>query len=286
MTARILVIEDNPDNMELMIYLLQAFGHTPLMADDGEEGLKVARREAPDLIICDIHLPKMDGYEVLRVLKADAGLQHIPMVAVTALAMVGDREKMIAAGFDGYIAKPIVPETFITQVEAFLPIEQHSAAAPAMTDSTAGKHVAEEKADLVSTDSARQSPSCSLQRHEVLVVDDSAVNKEVLMATLEPFGYVVTPAANVGEAMLLARQTHFDLFLCDLHMPDEDGWTFLQEVKTDTKLSTTPLIILSSSVWGEADKARAYALGASRFLLRPIETEKLLKEIASCLAEI
>lgn len=298
MTARILVIEDNPDNMELMAYLLQAFGHTPLTAEDGEQGLGVACRERPDLIICDIHLPKMDGYQVLRGLKADAVSQSIPIVAVTALAMVGDREKMLAAGFDGYIAKPIAPETFISQVEAFLRPEQRSSTGTTtQEDSTAGNGLSkqeEEAAKLISQPkdssaadggTALLPPSCLLQRHEVLIIDDSAVNRELLKATLEPLGFVAAEAASVREALELARQKHYNLFLCDLHMPDEDGWDFLQAVKADPKSSDIPLIILTSSIWSEADKARAYALGASRFLVRPIETERLLQEIASCLAE-
>jgi CheY-like chemotaxis protein len=119
--ARILVIEDNPTNLQLMVYLLQAFGHTPLEALDGETGLELTRRELPDLVLCDIHLPGIDGFGVARQLKDHPALSVIPLVAVTALAMVGDRDRIISAGFNGYIPKPISPETFIGQVEMFLP---------------------------------------------------------------------------------------------------------------------------------------------------------------------
>ena len=117
--ARILVVEDNPANLELITYLLEAFGHSAVPALDGENGLEAARREAPDLIICDMQMPRMDGYEMARCLKADPKLRAIPIVAVTAFAMVGDRDKVLAAGFDGYIAKPITPETFVEEVNAF-----------------------------------------------------------------------------------------------------------------------------------------------------------------------
>jgi CheY-like chemotaxis protein len=96
MTARILIIEDNPTNLELMVYLLKCFGYQYLVAHDGVEGLEVARREQPDLIICDIQLPNLDGYEVARRLKSEATLRPIPLVAVTALAMVGDRDRVLA----------------------------------------------------------------------------------------------------------------------------------------------------------------------------------------------
>jgi CheY-like chemotaxis protein len=119
--AKILVIEDNPTNLQLMVYLLQAFGHTPLEAMDGEAGLELIQRQLPDLVLCDIHLPSLDGFGVARQLKSHPALSAIPLVAVTALAMVGDRDRILSAGFDGYITKPITPETFVGQVEAFLP---------------------------------------------------------------------------------------------------------------------------------------------------------------------
>lgn len=120
MPKRILVIEDNPFNLELMTDLLEAFGFTVLSARDGAQGIDLVRQEKLDLIICDVQMPGMDGYEVANYLKRDPMLRRIPLVAVTALAMVGDREKVISAGFDGYIDKPIAPETFKKQVEAFM----------------------------------------------------------------------------------------------------------------------------------------------------------------------
>lgn len=118
--ARILVIEDNADNLDLMVYLLEAFGHTVITAVDGAGGLAAAPREMPELVLCDLHLPGIDGYEVCRRLKADPALRRIPLLAVTASAMAGDRDRGLEIGFDGYIAKPIDPERFVTEVEAFL----------------------------------------------------------------------------------------------------------------------------------------------------------------------
>jgi CheY-like chemotaxis protein len=120
MAASILVIEDNPDNIKLVDYVLRAHGYEPLLATDGSEGLRIALATEPDLILLDIRMPKMDGYEVAARLK-EAGLKATKVVAVTASAMVGDRERIFAAGFDGYIQKPIEPETFMADVERFLP---------------------------------------------------------------------------------------------------------------------------------------------------------------------
>jgi CheY-like chemotaxis protein len=120
MGYRILVIEDNPTNLELMTYLLKAFGHTTISACDGEEGVEMALRTIPDLILCDLALPKLDGYGVARRLKAESTLNAVLLIAVTAFAMVGDRDKALATGFDGYITKPIAPETFVAEVESYM----------------------------------------------------------------------------------------------------------------------------------------------------------------------
>jgi two-component system cell cycle response regulator len=124
MSARILVIEDDQASRELITYLLQAFGYTPLCAHDGAEGLEIVRREAPDLVICDLQLPNIDGYEVARQLKGHPAWRAMPLVAVTAFAMAYDRDKALAAGFDGYLTKPIDPETFVQQMQAFLAARQ------------------------------------------------------------------------------------------------------------------------------------------------------------------
>jgi CheY-like chemotaxis protein len=118
--ARILLIEDNATNLELMTYLLNAFGHTTFAAGDGEAGVAMAAALRPDVVLCDLALPRLDGFGVARRLKADANLVRVPLIAVTAAAMVGDRDKVIASGFDGYITKPITPDTFVADVEAYL----------------------------------------------------------------------------------------------------------------------------------------------------------------------
>lgn len=120
MGYRVLVIEDNFPNLELMVYLLGAFGHIALSARDGEEGVRMAGLTVPDLILCDLSLPKLDGYGVVARLRADPNLTAIPVIAVTASAMVGDRDKVMAAGFDGYIMKPISPETFVDEIAGYV----------------------------------------------------------------------------------------------------------------------------------------------------------------------
>ncbi|HVA27115.1 MAG TPA: response regulator [Candidatus Baltobacteraceae bacterium] len=124
MPARILVIDDNGANLELMLYLLSAFGHTVRGAVDGIDGLKQARSGVYDLILSDVLMPGIDGYELARRFTAD-GLRG-RLVAVTALAMAGDRDRLLASGFDAYISKPIDPETFVAQIDELLALDLRS----------------------------------------------------------------------------------------------------------------------------------------------------------------
>jgi two-component system cell cycle response regulator DivK len=119
-TGRILVIEDNEANIQLADYVLRANGYHPLLARNGADGLRIAIEEKPDVILLDIRMPDMDGYEVAAAIREIPALSRTKLVAVTASAMVGDRELIAAAGFDGYIQKPIDLDTFIGEVEAFL----------------------------------------------------------------------------------------------------------------------------------------------------------------------
>jgi CheY-like chemotaxis protein len=121
MKARILLIEDNAQNRYLTRFLLEQYGHEIILAENGPQGLELAAAVHPDLILLDIQLPGMDGHAVARALKSDPQLRAIPIIAVTSYAMVGDREKCLEAGAEGYIEKPINPETFVAEVERFLP---------------------------------------------------------------------------------------------------------------------------------------------------------------------
>jgi two-component system cell cycle response regulator DivK len=118
--AKILVVEDNPDNMFLTVMLLQSAGHTVLSATDAEAGLTLARDELPNLILMDIQLPGMDGLEATALLKRDDATRGILVIALTALTMKGDEERIRAAGCDGYIAKPMGIQDFLTTVAAHL----------------------------------------------------------------------------------------------------------------------------------------------------------------------
>jgi two-component system cell cycle response regulator len=265
--ARILIIEDNLTNLELMTYLLGAFGHTVLVAGNGHQGLEIVRRRQPDLVVCDVQLPDIDGFEVARRLKSDPGLGSIPLIAVTALAMVGDRDRLLAAGFDGYLAKPIDPETFVHEMEVFLPTDRHGV--------------------IPVTSVALAVPSLEEAPHgeTILVVDDLQVNLDLARSILVPSGYQVVIAGGMAKGLALAKEIPCDLILSDVCMSDGSGYEFLQLVRSDPQLRTTPFVLITSTMMTEKDREKGLVMGAACYLRRPIEPDVLLTEIRACLSE-
>ncbi len=126
MKQTVLVIEDNEQNLYLVTFILNKHGYEVAQARDGRTGIALANQTRPLLILLDIQLPGMDGYQVARVLRSNPELEKVPIVAVTSYAMVGDREQALAAGCSGYIEKPINPDTFMADVEAHLPRNPHT----------------------------------------------------------------------------------------------------------------------------------------------------------------
>ena len=117
MSRTVLLIEDNEQNRYLATFLLEAHGYTVVSAGDGASGIALAEKMVPDLVLLDVQLPKMDGHEVARRLRSIRSLRATPIIAVTSYAMVGDREKSLGAGCNGYIEKPIDPDTFVAEIQ-------------------------------------------------------------------------------------------------------------------------------------------------------------------------
>jgi two-component system cell cycle response regulator len=183
--ARILIIEDTPANVELMRFLLSAHGHAPLVAADGAAGIALARRERPELVLCDLRLPGLDGYGVAAALRADPALAGLPLVAISALDEEGERERLLAAGFTGYIGKPIEPDSFVAELEAFLP---QPAAVPTL-----------------------------------LLVDDDRFMLDLLADVLAADGYRLLRAGSGEEALEILARERVQLLVCDQCMPGLTG---------------------------------------------------------------
>lgn len=269
MSARILVIEDNVANMDLMAYLLEASGYVTLRAIDGEEGLRLAETAQPDLVLCDIQMPKLNGYEVARALKAHAQLRSVPLIAVTAFAMVGDREKSIAAGFDGHLTKPIEPTTFVAQVESYLALKlRGNAPAPPADEGAPGNSV----------------PPPAGQA--ILVVDNDPTNLQLAASVLGYAGYAVVTMSDPHQAIALARQSRPALIISDVCMPGiSDGFAFVKALKADPDLQHIPFVFVTSTLTDERSRQEGLALGAREYLFRPLEAQELLDAVDKVLKD-
>jgi len=268
MPAHILIIEDNPDNLELMRYILEMHDYRITPAENGDDGLRAARKLKPSLIICDIQLPGLSGYEIARAVKDDPELNPIPLIAVTAYAMVGDREKILAAGFDSYISKPILPELFAKQIEIHLPIHlrsrhSHTSGPPATAEENGAK----------------------AEKGSILVVDNLQMNLDLAISLLGNSGYTVSTATGMYDALNQASRQRPDLILSDVGMAEGSGYDLVRIIKADEQLKGIPIILVTSTNTSSKARAEGLAAGAARFLFRPIDPEVLLREIEACLPE-
>jgi two-component system cell cycle response regulator len=265
--ARILVIDDNAMNQTLVSYLLTSAGCEVVAADHGEQALAVLAKQARiDAILCDIQMPVMDGHEFAQRVKATPAWRDIPMVAISARAMVGDRDRILASGFDGYLSKPIEPSKFLATLKTLIPSlgADHELPAP------------------VPAPAPLPPPAIGTT---VLVLDDTPANLQLKRDLLVPLGYRVVTADNPDDAMRLAKTERPQLIISDVGMHVGSGFDFIEMVKADPELRAVPFLFLSATHWDESARARGLALGATRYLRRPIESETLLREIRDCLGE-
>ncbi|MDJ0720744.1 MAG: response regulator [Desulfobacterales bacterium] len=259
MEHTVLVIEDDPLNMKLMRGLLGLGGYRMLEADKAETGLQMAADHRPDLILMDVHLPGLDGLSATRRLKADPELAAIPVIALTGLAMEGDREKALEAGCMDHITKPINTRSFLEGLGSFL--------APGL-----GQAFTETPTQGV----ARR------QYSRILVVDDDPMNVKLVEGILKKDGYESIKAFGGEEALAKVRSERPDLILLDVMMPGMDGYEVTRRLKADSATAAIPIIMITA-LNGTEDKVCGLECGADEFLTKPVNAAELLARTKSML---
>ena len=255
--SKILVIEDSPDIRALMRMLLQAEGYDVALAGDGQSGVAAAREERPDLILMDLSLPVLSGWEAAREIKADPEIAAIPIIAVTAHAMHGDRERALAAGCDGFIPKPIDEETFGRQVAAYLRPGVDLGALPRRT---------------------RADNEGNVEPGRILLVDDTAEVAELIRQDLEAEGHELHVATTSAEASAAFRQgPAFDLAIVDVMLGGQSGYELTAELIARSS-DYLPVLLVTA---GEIDRKKGYQVGADDFIGKPIESEELRARVRS-----
>jgi CheY-like chemotaxis protein len=252
--ARILVVEDSPDIRVLIRMLLESAGHEVLTANDGREGVETAARERPDLVLMDLSLPVLSGWEAARQIKSQPETAGITVIAVTAHAMQGDRERAMAAGCDGFLSKPIDEETFEKDIEGWLD-RRKTAARP--TPSPRAAHAPPEEGP---------------PRGRILVVDDQPEVAELLRGDLVVDGHEVVTAKSLDEvSRLFTQDSQFDLAVVDVMLGQDSGYELAGELIARST-EYLPVLLVTA---GTIDRERAFAAGADDFIGKPIESPEL-----------
>lgn len=269
MGARILVVEDTFHNSQLMTYLLEACGHTVIAAGTGEEGIDLAGTSRPDLVVMDLQLPGIDGYQAFTGIRSLPELATVPVVAVTSFAMVGDRDRAIEAGFDHYLTKPIDPETFTEEINARLP-EHLRGNLPTPAGVVAATPTQQP------TPEPDGGPAA-----DILVLDDSLINQTLLRSMLEPHGYHVRTAFTVEEAIAAAEEKRPDLVLSDIHVGPQSGVELLSRVRSLPMLTVVPFAFITATTDWQDPQIGA---GTIRVIRRPIDPAALIDEVKALLS--
>ena len=248
--ARILIAEDSPDIRALVELLLAAEGHQVSSVTDGRAAVDVARRTRPDLVLMDLSLPLLSGWEATRQIRSDPVTSGIPILAVTAHAMHGDRERAIAAGCNGFIAKPINEETFAADVSAYLDSSRRPALRPGP--------------------SSRFDPSAS-GPGRILVVDDQPDVAELLREDLSADGHEVVVTTNAADARTLVDDEPFELAIVDVMLGKDSGYALTAELSSASP-DYLPILLVTG---GTIDRERGFHAGADDFIGKPIESVEL-----------
>lgn len=249
---RILLVEDNEMNRDLISRRLKRRGYAVLIATDGVDGVETATREKPDLILMDIALPLIDGYEATRLIKANADTRHTPVIGLSAHAMSGDADRALDAGCDDYDTKPIEWPRLLGKIQTLLErAEAH-------------------RAESVAADAgADQAPGSGIR---LLVLGEATMRTEMLAGRLSAMGHGVDTVGDVDAAFQkLAPQPHDAVFL-DVAIEGLDGASALEALKA--QLPDRPIFIFST-LESAADASLCLERGAAECVVQPFRTEEL-----------
>jgi len=262
MSKRVLYIEDNPRNMRLARKFLEFEGYQVLEAVTGLEGIDTATNEKPDLILMDVNLPDIDGLEATGRLKAATDTAHMPIIALTANAMQGDKERCLAAGCDGYLSKPI------NRMELLETVAHHI--------ETVAHHIEKGK-------SAASKPKETPDSNLVLVIEDNEQNARLVKKMLEKNGFAVRLTKDGESGITAAMEKTPNLILVDLGLPDMDGQTVITLLRQQTELANLP--ILAFTAWPKDTATKmAKAYGFNGIISKPVDSVDLIAQIRSRLS--
>jgi len=270
LNSSVLVIDDNIMNINIAQDLLEHSGMSVFTALDALNGIRLMKEKQPSLVLLDLLMPKCDGFETLDMIKQDAEIQNIPILAFTALASVEDKNKAMQGGCEGVILKPINTETFVSTIKEHivnylpkenLPLQQ----SPATLQVVETSHY-----NLEGT------------VHPILIVDDNPINLDILKEATIAMGHSAHTALSGKEALNILTENKVDLILVDLMMPQMDGYELLGILKKSSGTQYIPVIIVSAIASTEG-RVEGFSKGAQDYITKPFEITEVQARIASVL---
>jgi two-component system cell cycle response regulator len=263
MTARILIVDDVPANTRLLEAKLAAEYYQVTSARDGFEALATARDWQPDLILLDVMMPGMDGYECCRLLKDDPITLHIPVVMVTALGEPGERLRGLEAGADDFLTKPVDNDTLMARVRSLVRLKRLLDEWRARGDTARALGLTTDRAMVPSISGAR-----------ALVVDDWDQSAQSIRDALAEDGVIAAHAHCGAEAIRMTSSVTFDLLVISLSLADEDPLKLISALRASDMTHEAPLLLVAEP--GEKDRVlRGFELGANDWLVQPIDPNEL-----------
>jgi two-component system cell cycle response regulator len=263
MTARILIVDDMPANTRLLEAKLAAEYYQVSSARDGFEALVIARDWQPDLILLDVMMPGMDGYECCRQLKDDGVTLHIPVVMVTALGEPGERLRGLEAGADDFLTKPVDYDTLMARVRSLVRLKRLLDEWRARGDTARALGLGTDGLMIPSIGGAR-----------ALVIDDWDQNARSIQDALAEDGVISTYARGLDEALRMTEAVNFDLLVVNLSLSNEDPLKLVSILRASDATHETPLLLVAEA--GEKDRIlRGFELGVNDWLVQPIDPHEL-----------
>ncbi|SFX43129.1 response regulator [Marinospirillum alkaliphilum] len=263
---RVLVVEDHPINQQVVQSQLEQMGLHVTLADDGAQGVEKVRAEAFDLVLMDIQMPVMDGYEATRAMRQFNS--DIPIIALTAAALVEDRHKALAAGMNDHLGKPFTGQQLFDHLKVWLKT-QPAASATAHSDPTPA---ARDEPQVHEHQPANSVAAPSIQKRTLLIVDDQSANIKVL-ANLLKADYTILVANSGARALDIARgKNQPDLILLDILMPDMDGYSVCRKLKNNPGTSRIPVIFITA-LDDASDETKGLDLGAVDYISKPFHPD-------------
>ncbi|MCK5580245.1 MAG: response regulator [Candidatus Omnitrophica bacterium] len=271
----ILVVDDEPINIEALKVALSSHNYKTISAQDGVKGLKEMREVKPAVVVLDVMMPGMDGFEFCKMAKEDETIKDIPIILLTAKVTTADKVEGFNLGADDYIVKPFDNEELIARMQALLRRAQ-----PGMAEQTEKKPVS--KVYELKQDEEKFKKEPKGNGETILVIDDEPINIEVLDSRLKLNNYNVISAPDGVEGLQLATEKKPDLIILDLMMPRMSGYEFCKEIRKNDMLKDIPLIMLTGKDT-LIDKIYGYNMGADDYMTKPVNKIDLLIRVYALL---